>query len=355
MKPITHTITALAALCVVSCAQPEYTSLDDMFTEEQSITVTDEVVLLSPISSALHGTICGSHLVSTIGYNGKYVISIVDIHSGEIEQTLLPKGRGRNESTNAYLIGVQGDNIVCNNRDKSKILKLSFDEAFKATPDQRWRETDMEWDGYWGSKFYPGALEDDRYIFCACSEEGLFEIVDSESNLLYTFGEYNMLDGDEDERAAPYKGRFYTTQSQERLLYSTEYGNVLYFYDISDPNREPKLLNKYHFELPKIDIEHYRGGTSISTNAESIIGTRTAAVSDDYFYLLNDSRTITEVNESKEFGCNTILVFDRDGNPIKRLLLDQRCMYIYYSDSNNSLYTIGINDREEDCLIRYQL
>ncbi len=357
MKLQTIILTA-AALCAVSYSSPqgEPTSLYDMFTQERELVADDKTVIIEPVGYASNGEIYDSYLIATMYSSTQIFRRVIDIHTGETIQNILPKGRGRNESTNAYLVGMHRDEVVCYNESKNTILRAPFSEILKPTPYQKWSSQELDWDSeLFTSKFFFGALDGGRYVLCGCREEGLFEVIDSECRVLYTFGEYKKLEGDEMERIAPYKGAFYTTPSQERLLYSSSEGNIYYFYDIFDPTAAPRLLNKYHFDTPFIDVKYYDGGgVSMNTNRESIIGTMAVAVSDEYFYMLNDNRRYSEIDASN-CGSNTILVFDRNGEPAEKLTLDRKISNIYYSKENNSLYTITLDEEDESCLMRYKL
>ncbi len=365
MKTLTSIVAIAAALCAASCTQTqsEYDSFYDMFPKERSLTVDEEVVISRPLASVRGGLIYDSHKGGEI-YDSYLIannsdpqnrVVVININTGEVENSIMNKGNGRNEVVYGSLLSMCRDEVICYDGAKEMIWRCDFEEIFKPTAMQSWRQEKNSWEGLFMCKFNPGIIDDHRRIFCGCREEGLFEIVNPDGEAIYTFGEYQRLEGDDVERAVPYAGAFSITPSVERFLYYTSAGNILYFYDISDSGSEPKLLNKYHFDTPVYNVEYIQGGMRIMGDEESLVGTISAAVSDENFYLLNINKRQSELKSAEDWMCNTVYVFDRDGRPVEKITLDRGVAAIFYSAENNSLYSVSLNDQEEDCLIRYQL
>lgn len=350
-------ILTIATTLIVSCATPtkEYASLYDMFPKERELTLKDEVVISDPIfMSSGKGTIYKSHLIASVRNGNRSDIAVIDIKTGEVVQTLLPRGRGRNESVNAYLVGVYRDEIICYNEVNSSILRLKFDEIYKPTADQNWSKTDLTWDGSFACKTGFGTLSDDRYIFCGCREDGLFEVIDSQSRVLNTFGEYIEVKGDEVERTVPYDGMFIPALSYERMLYTSTRGNILYFYDTSDTDSEPKLLNRYDYDLAKGNVVYFTGGKSIGPDDDDLLGSISVTASRDCFYLLNSRTRFGDFIKASDYGSNTILVFDKDGKPIEKLISDRKLINIYYNQDDNLLYSIYENEDGDLVIATYK-
>ncbi len=354
-----HNLLTLAIILIISssCAKKskEYGSIYDMFSKERSISADEKQIVIEPISFASYGQIFNSHLFVAVYCNNNSFNRVIDINSGKTVQNLLPYGRGRNESINSYPLGMNHDEIAFYTEENNSIVKTQFNEIFKPTPDQKWSRHKFDWSGeLFSSKMSCSVLADNRYIATGCRKEGLFDIIDSDGNILYTFGEYKELEGDKIEKNAPYSGKFYVTPSQQRLLFSTKGGNIYYFYDISDSSSQPKLLNKYHIDTPSIIVKYFDGG-GVSTQTDrdnTISGSISITASDEYFYLLHSNKKYADVDCSIS---DVILVFNRNGEPVEKLILDMKISKIYYNQDDNSLYTITLNAQDENCLMRFKL
>ncbi|MFI3304053.1 MAG: hypothetical protein SNF68_01810 [Rikenellaceae bacterium] len=359
MKPLTHTIAALATLCAVSCAQPEYTSIYDMFTKERELKITEEIAISEPLNISYNGIIRDSTLY--LGISGaSYNMYTINIFTGVVESKIVPKGRARGESQKAIPLGIDDENIIFNNIYEKKIMKLNLDDVKRSLSPQEIETIKIKNDNFM-QVLDLCYLSHDRALYNIRNERGLFEIVDLNKNeVLHSFGEFDeSLNGNKSMESS-YQGHLQTNPSMDRFVSYSSYGNILYFYNVSSLDEEPRLLNHYHFDTPtyKVVQTNREGGSitmSVTSGETNIMGTGSTTVSDDNFYLLNSDMSVIDYQANPSDGFDKVLLFDRDGKPLQILILERAATMIVYSKLNNSLYTIGINDREEDCLIRYQL
>ena len=76
---------------------------------------------------------------------------------------------------------------------------------------------------------------------------------------------------------------------------------------------------------------------------ESKIGHYKVISSQDYIFVLYSDRKFDELFKST-FICKDILVFDWEGNPVKRYIPDKGIRCMAYDKSSNSLIGVGLED-----------
>ncbi|MFI3304051.1 MAG: BF3164 family lipoprotein [Rikenellaceae bacterium] len=348
--------TILTALCAVSCAQPEYTSIYDMFTEERELKITEEIAISEPLSYISKGVIQDSLFFAQIRQSTHHIYA-TNIFTGEVESKILPKGRGRGEAMNISLLGLVDNDIVCFSWNNRSAIRVDLNEAIDSTNAAELRSTKWKSDDkiMWANII---PLPYEKYISNQFTEDGIFHILDSDLEELCSFQKYEKVSDSDMENNSTYQGLMYLAPSKDRFIHTSYLINNIHIYDVTSLDSEPRLVKHYKDELPKFELKSAEYGEYVEPLGSNILGTGALTASNKHFYLLNIGLSYDEfraLGDEADEGATTILVFDRDGRPVEKLILERPATDIYYSETNNSLYTIGINDREEDCLIRYEL
>ena len=111
--------------------------------------------------------------------------------------------------------------------------------------------------------------------------------------------------------------------------------------------KEYKQINYY---APKFNVTE-RGVTAFSR--DNVEGFKAVDCDDMYIYTIYSGRTFNS-HQSINYHCEHLLVYDWDGNPIRRYILDLPIYNtIIYNKKTNSIY--GLADNPEGVLVEYKL
>lgn len=147
---------------------------------------------------------------------------------------------------------------------------------------------------------------------------------------------------------------------KNEFIYTCMYGLLTYIFDYNNKditnvryiyNKPPEYEQRGETEYPK------------HANKKNII-TSPPYVTPNYVYMKNNKTTVEGAfrNDEKIEGypywySRQILVFDWNGKPVKKYMLDRLISYFFIDENDNALYGITSDspDSDEDYLVKYQL
>jgi hypothetical protein len=134
---------------------------------------------------------------------------------------------------------------------------------------------------------------------------------------------------------------------KKRVVAATsDQGIISFLYRTNIGIQEYKQI-KYH--APSFRITERGGAAYLRDNVEGFKG---IDCDDNYVYASYSGRTMN-THESNFSLCEHLLVYDWDGNPIKRYILDIPITKLVYNKEKNSIYGLGRNP--EGVLVEYKL
>lgn len=139
-----------------------------------------------------------------------------------------------------------------------------------------------------------------------------------------------------------YSGAILKHSEKSRFVYSSFYGNYVMIFDIINGKIEniKTIFNKY----PVYEINP--DGSSFTSLPESLKGMN-VCISNKYIYLLN--------KYNKNRG-NEVMVFNWEGTPIRKLILDKDVSYIAVDNSNSTIFAfIRASENNNEELIKIKL
>jgi len=152
-----------------------------------------------------------------------------------------------------------------------------------------------------------------------------------------------------------YRGSLKKHPCNSRFVYFSERNRFMHIFDfISD---SLVSINTPYTDFPRYFV---REGRNISSNTNDYLGTIAIDVTDKYIYILMNDATYYHLREDKLINghpwneSNTIYVFDWDGIPIKKYILDH---YVesFFIDSKEQ-YIYGNADAENGIeILRYKI
>lgn len=151
-----------------------------------------------------------------------------------------------------------------------------------------------------------------------------------------------------------HSGDFKYNTRRDKFVFNSFDGDIIYFCSV-DSNGEVKVVNDYALIAPTYIIDPEYGAWS---NKETFVGSQFIAHKGDKFYVQyvgkQYKQIMTEQNVDMVLDArpNTILVFDEDGNPICKYVLDKEVTIIFkYRDSIVAL----VKEDGEDVFYRYDI
>jgi hypothetical protein len=133
--------------------------------------------------------------------------------------------------------------------------------------------------------------------------------------------------------------------SEEKFVYSVSNSSNIDFFEIR--SGKLNLINSHRLNNQKFQNENLvYDSFSINYDKNSILGYLDIATTDSYVYALYTDK----LKISNEWNSNIILVFDWEGNPAIKYVLDKEVYYITVDETEKQMYAI-LKDEEGDWVI----
>lgn len=334
-------------------------SIFDLFPEVEELKITSKTLLedfYDCTSSSMQ--IYEDKLILSGRNNSPYYYYIFDINSGKQLNQLIARGKGYNEEV--YLYGFYSNtNSICyfTNYSSMQICKIDCKELLLPSP-----SINIEKDEFVkinDFNFFPSescAISDGRYIFGGYSEttKNILMLIDSTGKEIDTF---STLPFEEDIDPYAAHSTFFgcqTNLSNDRLLACTSGYGAYQFFNCSDKEAQPKLIKEIIYEIPTYKVERNNNCTWSSRSDNGKIGNSAITSSEDYFYITTINNTIAELRTGEVEADIRILVFDKNGEPVKIFIPEGELAHITYDPNSNSLCTLT-EEEEGVMLVKYKL
>lgn len=169
------------------------------------------------------------------------------------------------------------------------------------------------------------------------------------------YGEYPYRDDSERKienrlRGMAYQGVFRSNPSKDKFVYAANSADILYFYSVT--SKDIDLVRKYEYNYPEY-ITRVQGesrATPMSpTNNRTFVDVTT---SDKYVYLLYSGRNFKEIG-LKAFEGGTIYVFDWEGNPVQKYILNIPITCFCVNPNDTELF--AFSNMPEPTLVKFSM
>ena len=141
--------------------------------------------------------------------------------------------------------------------------------------------------------------------------------------------------------------RFTNSPDNKRIVVATANQGLISFLSRSGSGIKEYKQLKYHAPIFTV-IE----GASATYSRENIEGFFAVDCDDNYIYSLYSGRTYNKHQTSALF-CEHLLVYDWEGNPVKRYIMDIPLRTFCYNKEMNCIY--GLTENPEGVLVEYKL
>ncbi len=366
----------LASLLLVASCASEATikngDIETLFDKERTITPATTIAIDEPLANPFLVDIIDQIAIVQLGaLSADFNFYVIDIKSGKILNKLFSVGRGRNEMMYPRYIGSSEGKIHIHDQFNSEINSIAIEELTTRSSDLRPIKTKPIEDpstGFLEQEFI--ALSDGRFAAQVSDEDEnnpkmvMAPIVDGQFTLGETFDIFG--EGlDDPLKHNTYDGNLAATDDGKYMVFSTNSGIFLHFYDCSNSQAAPTMIKEHIAQLPKYDIQTFTRGentiTTVQADSKTLEGAYSISADNDNFYINTLNFDHTELNRLREEKItkydSKVLVFNKKGEPKEKLILqDSKLMArVHHSSTTNSLYVLHYDDDGNDCFIQYKL
>lgn len=331
-------ILAMLFFTVIGCTAKDSTpqSIDELFKTTTKAVLLPTKFESDDIASPIVRTITiGKYLFIQTLFTDQF-ITIYDLADQKKAGELLSRGSGPIEMLDiSSMHRIDNKIFVSGNK---KIFLIDTSEIFKTRPCFQQKNTEEH--NY--QTIMP--ICDERYIatgFIEDIKDAHFFMLDNQFNVTsisdtFPSNAANKTIADYD-KAMGFQGRMITNNKGDKFVYTSNFGSILKFFDLSQI--QARKVKEYLFEIPL-----FRSQSDASINMYSVVqsGTNIQGVIDltadaHRCYMLYSDKKLSE----KDRTSNVIMVFDFDGNPIKKIELDKAIEQIVYSVFDNTIVAFG--------------
>lgn len=335
----------------VSCQRGEnIKSLEEMFVDSQELTherpLSDDMVWGSP--AFLHYVDS-----SVVVYDNTLdsIFTLIDVRNPYEFLRFGKKGQGVNEFLQPFSFQNIGEGYRMGVYDVFKHSLFSIDlNAVKAREKESFPL--IVRDSMNSINIIPTIYN--TFIGIGFYENELFRLFNDKGSLK-SFFEYPYRD--EVERQIPnrvrgmaYQGSVKSNPAMTKLVYAVRTAPIVFFYNINEDGINKKC--QYAFAYPEYKTEVSQHSMSAPQSAENKMGFIDSYATDQYVYLLYSGKSYKDM-KTKAFEGSVIYVFDWDGKPVKRLILDIPIKILCVSADNSIIY--GFADIPEPTFLEFKI
>ena len=344
MKLYTNYVLACITIFLISSCISKDLPSDPLDYFKNPPVIIEPVAIITPDTPILQSfdikLVQDSIAVLKIYKVGNY-LALVNTNTGEVMREFITKGQGPGELITMFF---------CPQSDKNKImvedpnLRTIFNVDYNmAIADNKYRIEPLV-------KFENRAM---RYMFIdTCFvHAGLrminnrFQIFDSKGGLIATCLNYNKADKyshvPDRVYASGFQGFYAVHPNGKKFVFAAHNSGCIQIFNFT-PN-EITLHKDLTFNDPMMTCNE----NACATSLKAIVSAETIDCNDKYFYVLYSGETLDQhLNKIANYN---LLVFDWDGNPVKRYILQQPITTFAVNSADDKLY--GVADMPDGIVI----
>lgn len=269
-------------------------------------------------------------------FKGDSLLYCYSLSEQRFIKRMLPQGQGPDEFLAPVEFFLSDSTILIHNRWHFTAQSYAFNEVdFSIHSCEGLMHLPMNLD-----RVYP--ISKSRYIASGVFEDCRFLILDNSGNIISQCGDFPNYQSGEEAIPSTAKAMFHQSQfgyntSRKRLACVTS--NVLELWDYVPETlslHKRQLLSPYHYLFNSSPDGVY----AESDNPDAELGARGISVSDSYIYVLYSPKTHRMHEEGKETRNSEIWVFDWEGEPIRKILVDTQIECFCVDEADTAFYCV---------------
>ena len=336
---------SILSICFFSCTKKANESLLDFFQEQYSLSFSEFEIQKDSIA-VIQGLFCSDTSLLVIDYYLGDSYSLFDAFTGNFITRFGKIGQGPGEIPSSspgyldrgrfisYYPGSELGSMVVYEIDSLKLntqKKMSLSTKYNISDASLSRIIVLDDSTFVGAGLYLGEYQ---YVMFNARNE----VID------YSIKIFNFEDDNYNgfHKFLSNQGYIGKHPSKNKFVYALRNSSNIDFMDIVDNKFD--LIKSVHAGDPQLIPETQDFMNFVMPKDNSIIGFINLSVTRNYVYALYSDKTFADSDGQSNRRCsNIILVFDWNGNPVKRYNLDSEAYYISVNEFNNKLYAASID------------
>ena len=195
----------------------------------------------------------------------------------------------------------------------------------------------------------------DTYISFGFYQDCMFMLKDKSGKQLKKIGDFPSRDNNEKKqinqlKGMAYQGTWKINPTNDKFVYATNSADILYFYRID--STDITSIKKYELNYPTYQVKEKGYARSAPLSTENKKTFLSVSVSDKFVYLLYSGKCFKDAG-LKALEGNIIYVFDWNGEPVKKYLLNIPITQLCLDYHSNELY--GFANLPNPTLVKFKL
>ncbi|MCH5306141.1 MAG: hypothetical protein J1E79_06620 [Rikenella sp.] len=347
-------LSAILAGCQVSKTGLE--GIESLFADKETQQIEAKPTLIRSEDLLGQGYLtCVDSLLLVSANRGERMVTVYNLHTGEVVNRLAPKGKANGEFLLVGDLAQLDGRVMILGKMPTRAAWIDKQLLLDSFP--KMETTDLAFEG--GDYLSVAPVAGGRYVATGRfdapeSQRHQFAWIGADGKIVSTFEDYLLtpeLEGLPNYNLAyGYQGRFATTPDGRHGLYCGWESAVWRFYDFS--GREPRKVAEYALVLPSFrprDGAHYG---VVHSEERSIGGSIFAVASDSLYYLLFSDKPYGAYSA---YFTDRIFVFDLSGRPVRKIELDREIIAMAYWAEQHALLGCANDAEGEPQILRFDL
>lgn len=338
--------------CFLACKNNSHDSLNHLFSKTEDIIINDFNIGKDNFAQ-IEGLQSNDSMIITLDYHSGESFSLYNSNRSKLIGRFGLIGQGPNEIPLGTYGYVEGDNFFTYYEGTGYLANYkisSLEKDLNSHPEYVVKYTLPD------AQLSRIVSLDDSMFLGAGTYDSKFQYVlfDRESNVIdYAIDIFNA-----DEIGFNHYHKFLSNQgilrknpANNKFVYSIYYSSNIDFIEVK--NNKIFSLKSIRLKDPVFNPIQDNGLNRVIPSDDNFIGYLDISPTEEYIYALYTDRKIKDNNKYNDYDSDIILVFDWDGNPIKRYKLSERVRHISVNERQKRLYVALIDDENHDWDIRY--
>lgn len=354
MKHIYY-FTIFLILIYTSCSNKEIRFPESIFSNTETLSQSDFTVGEKDLAQ-IEGIHCNDSILIVLDFHSGDSYTLLDVNSRKVIRRFGSIGQGPDEiplgtyghieNNSFYLfydqtgyIGKYSIDSLCstkNNLRSNRLAKYQIEEA------QLSRAIPLNDSTYLGAGTYKSKFQ---YLLFNKNSEVFDYNIDIYNSNDANFNKYH--------KFLSNQGNLKKRPNRNQFVYSINFSSNLDFIEVK--NNKINLIKSLHFSNPNYQPINNDDLNRVIPSKDNIIGYIDICATEKYVYALYTNKKIFENNKGNDYNSDTILVFDWNGNPIKKLRLRNEAYYICINENRKTLYAAVTNASYGWSIISYNL
>lgn len=272
-------------------------------------------------------------IIFNVSLNSKYFLCNYSLKNGQFSNEYIGKGRGPGEAIGAIGIGINGNSLWLHDISLNKILIIDKSKAIAYDSTIYFKEYPVK------ENYYMIGFNDSLHYFGVGNNNSAFKIQEIDlisGKEINQYGEYKNI--------SPNIPLVSFKSAHESFIYIKPKGNKIVL-----PYRYLDAVEIFNINTQKSVIIHGPEGFDVMFNPlpngmERTDKTRFAfvngTITNKYIYL---SYSGLLCNSENSYYGSKVYVYDWDGNPIRKLILNKQILGIAISEDDKTMYAYDVN------------